>query len=302
MACSRQKGDAVNYNQIKWFCAAFEMRSFSKAAEASFVTRQALGKAIKGLEAELGAPLFERSEFGVVPTEVAEAVYPLAINCLDDMQEIERTARSFSSSTRPLVTIAAADGTITSLPDDFFMRLEKACPRSEILVEKHSFTRCLELMREGNVDFALCPDPIGEGEFSRVRLVDERVFVAARNDLLRGVSDDWTLESLASLPFFSLGDKHEGCMGLASIFEEHGIETHINDRYTNYEIVLRKMRAGEGAVLVPETVCAEAAGDDVAMLPFPEGLVTWKVFFLYRPGDRRSYRREIVRFMHENSR
>ena len=291
----------MNYNQIKWFCAAYETRSFSKAAEASFVTRQALGKAIKNLEAELRAPLFERFEFGVVPTEVAEAVYPLALNCLNDMKEIERAARSFSSSTRPVVTIAVADGTFTSLPDDFFMRLEEACLRSEILIEKHSYMRCLELMREGNVDFALCPDPVGEGEFSRVQLVEERVFVAGRNDLLQGMSDDWTLESLANLPFFSVGDKQEGCMGLARLFGERGIDAQIIDRYTNYEIVLRKMRAGEGLVLVPETVRDEAEGDDVTILPFPENLVTWKVFFLFRSSDRRPYRREIVRFMRENS-
>lgn len=290
----------MNYNQIKWFCVSYELRSFSKAADASFVTRQALGKAIKSLEAELGTQLFERSESGVVPTEAAEAIYPIALACLDDMQEIERISRSFSAEERPTLRIAVADGTITSLPDDFFMRLERAYNGAEVLVEKHSYARCLELMREGSVDFALCPDPVGDGEFSRVRLVGERVFIAVRENLLNG-NPPQTVESLVNLPFFSLGDIQDGCMGLARVFQEHGLEVSINDRYTSYEIILRKMRAGEGAVLVPETVCDEAAGEDVVMFPFPDDLVKWQVYFLYRQGDIRSSKRDIIRFMKENS-
>ena len=291
----------MNYNQLKWFCVAYELRSFSKAADASFVTRQALGKAIKSFEKELGTPLFVRSESGVLPTEAAEAIYPLALACLNDMQEIECTSRSFSTSQRPLVKIAAADGTITSLPDDFIVRLERAYHGAEILVEKHSYSRCLELMREGSVDFALCPDPVGDGEFTRVRLVNERVYVAVHESLLAGSLDSQTVESLAELPLFSLGDIQEGCMGLARIFKERGLEANINDRYTNYEIVLRKMKAGEGAVLVPETVRHYAEGDGIVMFPFPEDLVKWQVYFLYRPADGRTFKRDIIRFMKENS-
>ena len=64
----RRWGGNVDDRQLEWFCRAYEARSFSKAAERAFVSRQALGKAVKSLETELGVALFVRSEFGLAPT------------------------------------------------------------------------------------------------------------------------------------------------------------------------------------------------------------------------------------------
>lgn len=51
----------MNQNQLKYFVAAAETRSFSKAAEQFFISQTAITQQIKLLESELGAQLFDRS-------------------------------------------------------------------------------------------------------------------------------------------------------------------------------------------------------------------------------------------------
>ncbi len=89
----------MNDRQLEWFCRAYEARSFSKAAERAFVSRQALGKAVKSLETELGVALFVRSEFGLAPTSAADLVYPMARRCVESLLEIKEACADFATDT-----------------------------------------------------------------------------------------------------------------------------------------------------------------------------------------------------------
>ncbi len=109
----------MNINQLEWFCLAYEARSFAKAAEGAFVSRQALGKALAHLEGEVGAQLAER----------------------------------------PALRIAIANGVLRSLPAGLLARLEAAFPTLDFFIEKHYFLECFDRLEAGEVDFALCPAP-----------------------------------------------------------------------------------------------------------------------------------------------
>lgn len=61
--------------EIKNFLALAEYGSFTKAAQASFISQQALSKSISHLESYFGFPLFERSYHQITLTEKGEALY-----------------------------------------------------------------------------------------------------------------------------------------------------------------------------------------------------------------------------------
>mgnify|MGYP002277245500 CR=1 FL=1 len=51
----------MNRNQLKYFVAAAETRSFTKAAEQYYISQTAVTQQIRLLEEALGCPLFDRS-------------------------------------------------------------------------------------------------------------------------------------------------------------------------------------------------------------------------------------------------
>lgn len=65
----------MDTRSIQCFIACYETHSINKAAGVLYITPQGLGKIISKLEEELGAPLFERTRRGLVPTECGSYFY-----------------------------------------------------------------------------------------------------------------------------------------------------------------------------------------------------------------------------------
>ena len=59
----------MTLDEIRWMTELFRTQNMSKAAETLFVSQPALSQCVKRIEAQLGFPLFERSNKGLVPTE-----------------------------------------------------------------------------------------------------------------------------------------------------------------------------------------------------------------------------------------
>ncbi len=83
----------MDLHQIEIFCAVIKFRSFSKAAEAFYLTQPTVSGHIKNLEHELGVDLLDRVGKRAVPTEAGEILfrYGLKLIALRDnaRQEIE---------------------------------------------------------------------------------------------------------------------------------------------------------------------------------------------------------------------
>lgn len=271
----------MNLHQLEWFCRAYDTRSFAKAAEQAFVSRQAFGKAVKSLEGELGAPLFERDAAGVKPTAFAELLYPKAKILLGDYRNLLHARDSYLADRRQQVRLALAYGVAAALPDDFFESLEDANPYAEHLVEKHSVAHCLDLLEQGEVDFVICSGaPVGHS-LERIPLIRYRTYVAVAKDLVHFPLDDCTLEDLQSLTFFTLGDELPDDRALETLFASRGMKLRTNDQYQDYDLIINEVKRGHGASIVPENCLDQVAADHLAIIPFPDPSFTWKLDFLY---------------------
>lgn len=74
---------------LRNFILVCEKGSFAKAAEDSYISRQALSKSVSMLEKELGVRLFVRSKRGVCLTEIGEFVYREITPILIEMEEFQ---------------------------------------------------------------------------------------------------------------------------------------------------------------------------------------------------------------------
>ena len=68
----------MEFSQLEFFVTVVEEGSFSKAAERVYRTQPAVSIAIRRLEEEIDAPLFERSQKTTALTAAGEIVYDYA--------------------------------------------------------------------------------------------------------------------------------------------------------------------------------------------------------------------------------
>ncbi len=69
----QSKAELLSLQQIRCFCAALELGSFTAAAEQLRVSQPAVAEQVRKLEQALGADLFVRAGRGVAPTEAGRA-------------------------------------------------------------------------------------------------------------------------------------------------------------------------------------------------------------------------------------
>ncbi|HAR45529.1 MAG TPA: hypothetical protein DCS05_04965, partial [Nitrospiraceae bacterium] len=72
---SQLLNSTMDLHQIEIFCTLIKLRSFSKAADALYLTQPTVSGHMKNLETELGVKLLDRLGKRVVPTEEGEVLF-----------------------------------------------------------------------------------------------------------------------------------------------------------------------------------------------------------------------------------
>ena len=99
----------MKLSQLEHFIALVELKNYSKASEACYVSRQAISKSVRSLSDELGLELVELDERNQPAiTEVGIAVYHRAKTILDHINELQSFARD-QSVNNTLLRIAVSD-------------------------------------------------------------------------------------------------------------------------------------------------------------------------------------------------
>lgn len=89
----------MNTTQIRCFLAAARYRSFSKAAEALFLSQPSVSRYIGQLEAEWEVTLFSRNGKSVSLTPQGEEYYRLCLRCKAEFADLKRKHRAASPQT-----------------------------------------------------------------------------------------------------------------------------------------------------------------------------------------------------------
>lgn len=287
-------GQHMYMDQIEWFCLAYELGSFKRAAEHAFISRQAFGKAISGMEAELGAELFVRTAQGVTPTKFAHNIYPDLKICRNTYEKVLTASELFRDRSKQMIRMVITDGMAVSLPGNFLSDITEAFPDYEFIIEKHYVTRCFELVEQNQADFAICSSTGAPDDLSSILIVSHPVYLAISRELVDFPVDNPSFEDLARFTFFSQGHNFPDDVEYLQLFEKNGYQLKTVARYNDFDLIEQQVVGGKGISAVPGPVLDRFADKDVAILPFPDPDKTWDLGLHYREDQLTSATSQIV--------
>ena len=82
-------------HQVRYFLALCETLNFTRAAEKCNVSQPSLTRAVKGLEDELGGPLFHRERNNTHLTELGRSVHPFLMQVAQQLEQAKARARDY---------------------------------------------------------------------------------------------------------------------------------------------------------------------------------------------------------------
>jgi len=245
----------MELDQLRYFVAAAETLSMSRAAERVRVTQPALSRSVARLERELKAPLFARVKKRIELTDAGRFFLARARRILCDAETSAQQVREqWADAPRQLRL-----GFLTPLLDDVvapaLRELKKLSPRTRIALHELRPGEQLERLRQRELDAALLGN-VGAAEradFDARVLSRHAVAAVLPADDPRAKRHPLPLFDLSGDRFLSLSERYfPGRRALlASWCRPAGFEPDVVREVDSLGLLLTAVAAGEGVALLP---------------------------------------------------
>src|SRR5215208_4577085 len=187
----------MTLQQLEYFLAAADHRTFSAAAAALHMAQPSLSEQIRRLEGELGAPLFVRAR-KLELTEAGRLFQPEAERTLAAAQE----ARDSVREVRELEAGTATFGTFGNAPyyllADLVSDFRKRYPNVRVRLIGQNSSEVAEAVRDGRIEGGLIVLPIDDRGLDVTPAVDDELLYLSKNP--EHAKEPMTIERLVEAP------------------------------------------------------------------------------------------------------
>jgi LysR family transcriptional regulator of abg operon len=216
----------MTLSQLRVFCTVVEQGSVRAAARTLDIAQSALTHAIQSLEAELAVPLLIRSHFGISVTPFGAKLLIRATAILKDCERIDQDMRQLEGEPTGRIALGVTCEPLAELLPPVLKRFMSMFPRVLVHVSGGSSQMQIEKIRDGRLDFAVCPlaPQVVDADLNIVRLYRSTPAIIARAGHPKEHAT--SIAELADCEW--VGIRSEGIVGgaanrLVSMFTAHGL-------------------------------------------------------------------------------
>lgn len=279
----------TDFNQLTWFQAVAEERSFTKAAARLGIAQSTLSYAIKQLEARMGIRLLTRTTRNVATTEAGERLLQTITPRMGEIEDEIAALTAFRDKPSGSIRLTLSDHALDTV----------VWPKLKPVLETYPDIK-VELLLDSTFR-----NIVEDGYDAGVRLGEsvEKDMIAVR------IGADWRLVAVASPEYFAehgrpghprdlirhrcINTRHESSGGLyAWEFEKDGQELRVrvdgqlafNNSYAQVDAAV----SGFGIAYIPESMVADQLASGALELVLDDWSPTFDGYFLYYPSRRQN--------------
>lgn len=145
----------MDFKQIEAFVAIAKLNSFSKAADALFLTQPTISTHIKNLEYELQTTLVNRSSKNVCLTEAGEIFFRHAIDMLNKRDRAVYSLNDYKGRIEGILEISASSIPERHLLPDLLVAFRKDFPDVRFKLMAYDSGQILDKILRGEIDFGI---------------------------------------------------------------------------------------------------------------------------------------------------
>ncbi len=280
----------LNLTQVKYFCVAYQMRSFRKAAESLFLTRQALSKSIAALEEEIGGELFARQNTILTPTALADHFYPEAVRLLELQDTILADMHEFAGVNGQSLRIGATFSAFETYDPAFPMTFQQKYPNIRLSVTTRPDKELEKMILSDELDGAIAAGEAEDGQHIESMCIHrEPLYLVGTPELMAG-RRLLRFAELAEIPLLTVDAQFKVQDQLMERFTRFGCQPKICFASSDFSLLMTLCRQGKGAVLMPESRLHNVLMEGLTAVQLdPEEDPGWNLYFLRRKGRSAPY-------------
>ncbi len=275
--------------QLEVFCAVAELKSFSRAAEALFVSQPTVTSHISALEKRLGVKLFDRTTRKVTLTPSGKLLYRHAKALLAEHEAAMQELSKFQGGLKGRLVFGASTIPAHYLLPSLMAKFRREFPETQLLMRVGSSVEVVDSVLNGELEMGVIGFKPDEPQIRVIPLWNDEVV------LIVSPEHEWAKRSfvpiaeLTNQPFVF---REEGS-GTRKTFEQFLLQNKISPRQLKIvaevgstEAVKQFVAAGGGIGFVSiRAVDCEAERERLKIVRLQEGRIT-RQFFAIVPTDR----------------
>lgn len=240
-------------HRLKAFCLVVEMRSFSKAAEAKFMTQSAMSHLIKNLEDEIGARLLNRQGKSVTPTRAGRALYDHAKRIIEQYKTMENDVYAIAQKIKGPLSIGASSNSAACLLPQVFYGFLKTYPDVIIDISVSNTEKIIMDIHEGKIDIGVVEGNIKNPSVFLDDIAEDEIVIIASDDNPLTKNKSLNQNDLLSQPFLM----PEAGSGIREFIDDFFSKSQIDPKNLkipmtlgNTELIIQMAQAGMGIAFV----------------------------------------------------
>lgn len=241
----------MEIHQLRYFCAVVRQGTFTRASEAQHVTQPSLSQQILKLEAELGAPLFDRMPRLAKLTVFGKAFLPKAERILRELEDAKTAMLEMTGEEKGSVVLGVIPTIAAYLLPRILSGFSLPHPLVKIQVIEEITPLMLERLHKGSVDMAIVALPVQGAELETTELFRERFFAVLPEGHPRAKQKSIRLADLRGEPFLLLKEGHCFRDNLIAACRESRTQPSVAFESGQFSTILAMVSAGMGVSAVP---------------------------------------------------
>lgn len=287
----------MDIRQMQYLLEVARLKSFTKAADALYITQPTISKTIKGMEEELGVVLFDRvgksielTDAGQLIVQQAQQIVASFQNLMAELDDLRNLKKGhIRIGLPPMVGVSFFPRVIGGFHDRY--------PEITIQLFEDGAKKVESDVAAGLLDVGVVVLPTVQEGLNSFPFVEEKLnlVVPLNHPLAERRQAD--LAELAEEGFvlfredFTLHDR------IIAECAKSGFQPRIIYESSQWDLISEMVAVGLGITLLPETICREVDRERVRILQLVNPSIPWKLGIVWREDRYLSFAsREWIRF------
>jgi DNA-binding transcriptional LysR family regulator len=245
----------MELRQLQYFVAVAEERHFGRAAQRLRMSQPPLSIQIKGLEAELGVRLLNRSTRRVTLTDAGSTFLERARKILGAVEEARDAVRGTEQGIRGRLDVGfISSATLTLLPPSIRLFRERF-GGVELVLKELTSAQQVDALYEDEIKVGLVRLPMRAPGIQFEPVLEERLVVALPSGHALEKHDRVSLEAIADLPliFFTRQLIPGFHAQIVELFQRVGAFPNVAQHAVHLQTIVGLVASGVGIAILPSS-------------------------------------------------
>ena len=280
----------MEFKHIEYFIETANHKSISKAAEALFISQQALSRCIQNLEAELNCKLFERTVKGSVLTKDGKLIYDKFLPVVEQYRNTEEEIFTTLNSRPQTLSFACVPSIFRVLDTDLLFEFEERYPNITLERKEMSGFDADNYVKEDSKHFGLIAIPENRHgmRFKHLPIKTLPVMLCVHKDDPLAQQDVVNFGQLRDKNFIMFESRSHYHKTIDEYTKKHGFQPKEVFESSDINQIFNLVNKGKGIFISPPDESAKMLFKNIRMIPFDDDTLTYCIAFIFKDYERLS--------------